>query len=116
MSDRAAALGSLRRERVTLEVVEPAEATGIVIPRGAEASPWLRGKGRVDYACGGCGELIAIGARPGAFQSLLFACACGALNRVSSSPAWRAPSTQTGACTPAGTGEAGSCSSTRWTS
>jgi len=82
MSDRAATYRSLQRQRVSLEVVEPGQETGIVIPGGADSSPWLRGRGGVDYACGECGALLAIGARPGAFQSLLFACGCGALNRV----------------------------------
>ena len=73
-------IGYLRRKLV-LKVVRPDEARGLVIPpRGGGVG--YRGRGGTDYACGGCGILLAIGVRAGMFQSLVFACACGALNQV----------------------------------
>jgi hypothetical protein len=75
-----ATIGYLRR-RLVLEVVKPDEARGLVIPpRGGRVG--YRGRGGTDYACGCCGFLLAIGVGAGMFQSLLFACSCGALNQV----------------------------------
>ncbi len=69
------------RSRIVLRVVEPGDAMGFVIPHQA-GSAAFRGSGGADYACGGCGRLLAIGVRPGMFQSFVFACACGSLNQV----------------------------------
>jgi hypothetical protein len=69
------------RRKLFLRVVRPEEARGLVIPpRGGRIG--YRGRGGTDYACGGCGVLLAIGVTAGMFQSLIFACACGALNQV----------------------------------
>jgi hypothetical protein len=70
------------RSRVVLRVVDPGEARGFVIPHGAGAAAF-RGSGSADYSCGACGSLLAIGVRPGMFQSFVFSCRCGALNQVS---------------------------------
>ena len=70
------------RERVVLRAIEPHEARGFVVPHHASGSIRFRGRGRHDYACGGCGHLLAIGVPTGMFQSFLFACVCGSLNRV----------------------------------
>ncbi len=77
------------RERVALEVVEPDEARGFVIPQNRFRSVSYRGPDRTDYACGGCGHLLAIGVRQGMFQSLVFACDCGAFNQVRRAPLTR---------------------------
>jgi hypothetical protein len=69
------------RRKLLLRVVRPEEARGLLIPpRGGGVR--YRGRGGTDYACGGCGLLLAIGVRAGTFQSLVFACSCGALNQV----------------------------------
>ncbi len=78
-SSQQATIGYLRR-KLALKVVRPDEARGFVIP--PKAGVGYRGHGATDYACGGCGGLLAIGVRAGMFQSLVFACACGALNEV----------------------------------
>ncbi len=70
------------RQRIALEVVEPGRARGLVIPFPRDGSITYSGRCVSDYACGGCGQLLAIGVRPGMFQSLVFACGCGALNQV----------------------------------
>ncbi len=70
------------RERVVLEVVDPHEARGFLIPGNRSRSVPYRGPDGTDYACGGCGYLLAIGVRRRMFQGFLFACACGALNQV----------------------------------
>jgi hypothetical protein len=72
------------RKRIHLEVVEADEAIGFRIPHLGQGVSF-RGRGAADYACGGCGTLIAIGIKPGMFSSLVLECACGALNRV---PSW----------------------------
>ncbi len=69
------------RERLVLHVVNPEDASGFIIPP-SDGRVAYRGRDWTDYACGGCGYLLAIGVRAGMFRSLLFACACGALNRV----------------------------------
>ena len=69
------------RSRLVLRVVDPPEARGFVIPHQAGAAAF-RGSGTADYACGLCGALLAIGVRPGMFQTFVFACGCGALNQV----------------------------------
>jgi hypothetical protein len=74
--------GAAVRERIALEVVEPSGARGLVVPCHRDGSALYRGLGESDYACGGCGHLIATGVRPGMFRSLVFACRCGALNQV----------------------------------
>jgi len=71
------------RERVVLQVVEPHEARGFVVPHNRSGSIPFRGRGANDYACGGCGNLIAIGVNLATFQNFVFACGCGALNQVS---------------------------------
>jgi len=85
------------RLRIALEVLEDAsEATGFLIPHRTDGSVPYRGPGEVDYACGGCGYLLAIGVPPGQFQRFVFSCGCGALNRVPwsarASSAWMADS------------------------
>lgn len=68
------------RRRIVLRPVEPHEARGFVIPHRRSASIPFRGEGAHDYACGGCGGLIAIGVELVAFRNFVFACGCGALN------------------------------------
>ena len=70
------------RVRIALEVLEASEATGFVIPHRRDGTVPYRGLGEIDYACGGCGHLLAIGVPPGLFQRFVFSCGCGALNRV----------------------------------
>jgi hypothetical protein len=77
-SRRAAGL----RRRVVLRPVEPHEARGFVIPLRRSGSIPFRGRGADDYACGGCGGLIAIGVDLAAFENFVFACGCGALNEL----------------------------------
>lgn len=71
---------ALVRERVALDPVDLSDAAGLVIP--ATRSATYRGWGDLDYCCGECGAVLCIGVRRGLFRALLFACACGALNRV----------------------------------
>ena len=70
------------RKRVVLRPVEPHEAHGFVIPHRRSGSIPFRGGGAHDYACGGCGGLLAIGVNLAAFQNFVFACGCGALNEI----------------------------------
>jgi hypothetical protein len=70
------------RERVVLDVVEPHEARGFVVPLSRSGSVQFRGLGANDFACGGCGCLIAIGVNLAAFENFVFACGCGALNQI----------------------------------
>lgn len=79
--DLARRYPSAARPRLALSVLDPEEATGFVIPLDRSRG-LCRGGGDVDYACGGCGNLIAIGMSPGRLRSLVFACGCGALNQV----------------------------------
>ncbi|HTT70040.1 MAG TPA: hypothetical protein VMG32_02370 [Anaeromyxobacteraceae bacterium] len=72
------------RARVALEVLEASEARGFVIPHRRDGSVPYRGAGEVDYTCGRCGQLLAIGVPPGLFRRFVFSCACGALNQVPS--------------------------------
>ncbi len=69
------------RDRRVLKVVDRAECRGFVVPHH-ERFVAYRGDGAADYACGQCGTLLLIGVRPGMFRSLLFSCACGALNAL----------------------------------
>ncbi len=78
-SAQPATAGHLRR-KLMLNVVGP-DARGFVIPPSGGRVTY-RGRGWTDYACGGCGHLLAIGVPTGLFQSFLFACVCGSLNRV----------------------------------
>jgi hypothetical protein len=73
---------TLARERLALQVVEPARARTLVIPYTPDGSATYRGAGTRDYTCGACGRELAVGVRSGMFQGLAFACACGALNHV----------------------------------
>lgn len=70
------------RRRVVLQVVEPYEAPGFVIPHQRSGAIRFRGLGADDYACGCCGALISIGVDLAAFQNFVFACSCGALNAI----------------------------------
>jgi hypothetical protein len=70
------------RARVALEVLDTSEARGFLIPHRRDGSVPYRGSGELDYACGGCGHLLAIGVPPGLFERFVFSCGCGALNRV----------------------------------
>ncbi len=69
------------RDRRVLKVLDGAERRGFVVPHHEGVAAY-RGEGGADYACGNCGTLLAIGVRPGMFRSLVFACACGALNAL----------------------------------
>ncbi len=73
MGDGGGARLRVVRDRRVLKVLDRAECVGFVVPHH---------EGVVDYACGGCGTLLAIGVRPGMFRSLAFSCACGALNAL----------------------------------
>ena len=79
MSETSNLTAALRR-RIHLDVVSPDEARGIRVSSGHPVM--YRGCGGQDYACGACGVLIAIGVQPGVLRSVLFECACGAMNRV----------------------------------
>ena len=79
-SEGARDVGASLRERVALHPVDLADAAGLIIP--SNRSAMYRGWGDVDYVCGTCGALLCIGVRRGLFRALLFACGCGALNRV----------------------------------
>ncbi len=70
------------RQRLVLEVVEPGRARAFVVPCQPDGSVAYRGLDLFDYTCGSCGRAVAIGVRPGMFQGIAFACACGALNHV----------------------------------
>jgi hypothetical protein len=70
------------RQRVVLQTVELGQVSGSVIPSHRHGSVPYRGRGNVDYSCGRCERLLAIGAWPGTFQTVLLACGCGALNKV----------------------------------
>lgn len=75
-----------RRERLILELVDDDATRGFAVQAHSEGGPAFRGSGDIDYACGRCRRLLAIGMRQGVFRSYLFRCACGALNRVPSRP------------------------------
>ena len=70
------------RKRLVLNVVAEEDAKGFAIPHNQQGPPPYRGQGPYDYACGGCGLLLAIGVQPGMFQNLVFTCGCGAWNQV----------------------------------
>ncbi len=70
------------RERIVLDVVERAAPRRFVISPHGDGSAAYQGLGASDYVCGACGRPVAVGVRPGMFQSLAFACPCGALNQV----------------------------------
>ena len=70
------------RQRVVLRVVELGEGGGSVIPSHRYGTFPYRGYGTIDYTCGQCGRLLAMGARPRMFETVLIACGCGALNEV----------------------------------
>ena len=85
MSERlkgSARPGRNDHRRVVLHTVEIGEASGFVIPSHRYGSTPYRGQGELDYSCGNCGHLLAIGVRPGTFRTVLLACGCGALNKV----------------------------------
>jgi len=69
------------RERVVLEIVEDDASRGFAVPARDDGAPAFRGMGDLDYVCGRCTRLLAIGVRPGVFSSLVLRCQCGALNR-----------------------------------
>ena len=71
------------RKRLVLEVVAAEDAKGFVLPQYQEGSLPYRGRGPCDYVCGCCGHLLAIGVSQGMFKNLVFACSCGACNKVS---------------------------------
>jgi hypothetical protein len=71
-----------QRRRVALREVEPGQAQGFVVPYERDGAVAYRGVGGTDYACGGCGRLLAVGVHPGMFQGFVFACGCGALNQL----------------------------------
>ena len=73
--------GELRR-RLVLQEVELGQVSGFVIPRHRRSPVPFRGDGNVDYSCGRCSRLLAIGVRAGSFGTVLLACECGAFNRV----------------------------------
>ncbi len=68
------------RQRLSLEVIDE-DTTGEV-----PITEVFRGPGELDYACGRCGSLLAIGVLPGMFRRLVFTCSCGASNMVPSRP------------------------------
>jgi hypothetical protein len=69
------------RDRHVLQVVASGERCGFIVAHH-DGVPAYRGEGTLDYACGGCGSLLAVGVRPGMFRSFTFSCACGALNAL----------------------------------
>ncbi len=81
MGDGGGARLRVVRDRRVLKVLDRAECVGFVVPHHEGVAAY-RGDGAADYACGRCGTLLAIGVRPGMFRSLVFACACGALNAL----------------------------------
>jgi len=76
-----------RRERLVLDLVEHEPSAGLAVPPREDGSPAFRGPGGLDYACGRCARLLAIGVRRGVFASLVWRCACGATNRIPSAGA-----------------------------
>ena len=79
MREGEAALGSAAaqaRKRLVLEVVADEDTKGLAMYHR------YRGHGSHDYVCGVCGHLLAIGVSQGMFQKLVFACDCGACNKV----------------------------------
>ena len=48
----------------------------------AAGAPVFVGDGVVDYLCGACGVALCTGMREGDLEGIVFACACGASNRV----------------------------------
>ena len=73
--------GAATRDRIVLRVVDRGEHSGFVIPHHDGVAAY-RGTGPADYTCGRCATPLAIGVRPGMFQTFVFACACGAMNVV----------------------------------
>jgi hypothetical protein len=70
------------RQRVTLQAVGRDHA--IVIPPGPSGVPAWLGAGSWDFVCGRCTALLCAGVVSArAFPSLVFRCACGALNHSS---------------------------------
>jgi len=74
------------RETLALELVEH-HRSPFTVPARHDGGPAFHGIGKLDYACGRCARLLAIGVRPGVFARLVFGCACGAMNRVPVRPA-----------------------------
>jgi hypothetical protein len=70
------------RQRLVLDVVDREPAAGFEVPPRGDGSPAFRGPGALDYACGRCARLLAIGVRRGVFAGFLWRCACGATNRA----------------------------------
>jgi hypothetical protein len=72
------------RQRLVLELVDHEPSDRFAVPPREDGSPVFRGPGAIDYACGRCARLLAIGVRRGLFASLMWRCACGATNRTPS--------------------------------
>jgi hypothetical protein len=72
------------RQRLVLELLERDTPEHFAVPPREDGSPAFRGPGALDYACGRCSRLLAIGVRRGVFASLVWRCACGAANRIPS--------------------------------
>ncbi len=85
MADRE--LCAALRHRLPLEVVSEEDVSGFPIPAQPHGVVLFRGQGDLDYACGRCGGLLAIGVLPGMLRRFVFACVCGALNVVPRSAA-----------------------------
>jgi hypothetical protein len=69
------------RQRVSLTVVERYQARCFVSEDRPNRPAPVRRLGALDYVCGSCGHLLAVGVTPG-FAEALLVCACGAVNQV----------------------------------
>jgi hypothetical protein len=73
----------LQHRRRVLEVVTGSRDSYFwTIELAPNGAPAFRGRWDTDYACGSCGARLCEGVRDGMLSHLMFACPCGAVNRV----------------------------------
>ncbi len=65
---------------ITLPIIQkPTEGTRSVLQR--KAKPFIKGKGQINYLCGGCGETLLENVEAGQIKNIVIRCpTCGNYN------------------------------------
>lgn len=67
--------------KIILEIV-PGPSEGTPPVRESEVSPFIKGKGEIDYICGHCSAVLAEKMRRGQIKNLVLQCPkCGKYNK-----------------------------------